>query len=133
MSFIQKLTKDTQDGIWDGGWKYTEASDTYAFNVTKHYLSGLNFSIVKNNKLIIFPNGYGIEYSKESLIQLKNAVDVSLERTVDSDIKEYLSKDKDSITERPPLLPVNKDLNLNKKLENEIDKEMGAKNNEDKE
>ena len=91
MNFVQKLTKDTQDGIWDGGWKYTEASDTYTFKVPKHYLNELNFSIVKNNKLIIFPNGYGIEYSKESLIQLKNAVDVSLERTVDGDITFYLS------------------------------------------
>jgi hypothetical protein len=77
--------------MWDGGWKYTEASDTYTFNVPKHYLSGLNFSIIKDNKLIIFPNGYGIEYSKEFLAQLKNAVDISLERTVDSDIKMYLS------------------------------------------
>jgi hypothetical protein len=91
MNFIQKLTKDTQDGMWDGAWKYTEASDTYTFNVPKHYLSGLNFSIVKNNKLIIFPNGYGMTTSSEVLEQLRDAIVISLERTVKDDIKMYLS------------------------------------------
>jgi sugar-specific transcriptional regulator TrmB len=46
---------------------------------------------VKNNKLIIFPNGYGMTTSSEILEQLRDAIIISLERTVKDDIKMYLS------------------------------------------
>jgi hypothetical protein len=88
MNFIQKLIKDTTKGDWDGNWKY--AGDSYSLQKQKHYLSGLNFSPIKF-PVIIFPNGFAVEYDKASLESLKKAVDESLERTVDEFIKLYLA------------------------------------------
>lgn len=91
MNFIQKLTEDTLNGNWDFHWKYTDSSKTYSFNVPKHYLTGMNFSLEKDADMIILPNGFGLIYSKESLIALKNAVDTSLENTADKSTEMYLS------------------------------------------
>jgi hypothetical protein len=93
MNFIQKLTEDTLNGDWDFRWKYNDGSKTYTFNVPKHYLTGMNFSIEKDADMIILPNGFGLIYSKESLIALKNAVDASLENTADKSTEMYLSNE----------------------------------------
>lgn len=91
MNFIQKLTEDTLNGEWDFGWKYTDSTKTYAFNVTKHYLTGMNFSLEKDPEMLILPNGYGLIYNKEAMVALRDAVDVSLESTADQSIEKYLS------------------------------------------
>jgi hypothetical protein len=91
MNFIQKLTEDTLNGEWDFGWKYTDSTKTYAFNVTKHYLTGMNFSLEKDPEMLILPNGYGLIYNKEAMVALRDAVDVSLESTADQSIEAYLS------------------------------------------
>jgi hypothetical protein len=89
MNFVQKLIDDTNNGDWDFVWKYNDGSKTYTFNKTKHYLSGLNFSLENNNPLIIFPNGYGLK--TDLLSELESAVLQSLERTVDTSIEMYMS------------------------------------------
>ena len=91
MNFIQKLIQDTNNGMWDYYWKYSEGSDSYTFNKVKHYLTGLTFSLIKDKTLIIFPNGYGMRYSEELMKQLRDTIDISLERTVDDSIKTYIS------------------------------------------
>jgi len=88
MKFVQKLIDDTNNGDWDFKWKYSDGSQTYTFNQPKHYLSGLNFSLTANKKLLIFPNGYGLETTL--LENLKKAIDVSLERTVDESMRLYV-------------------------------------------
>jgi len=88
MKFVQKLIDDTNKGDWDFKWKYSDGSQTYTFNQPKHYLSGLNFSLTANKKLLIFPNGYGLE--TPLLKNLKEAIDVSLERTVDESMRLYV-------------------------------------------
>jgi len=88
MKFVQKLIDDTDNGDWDFKWKYSDGSETYTFNQPKHYLSGLNFSLLANKKLLVFPNGYGLETNL--LENLKKAIDVSLERTVDESMRLYV-------------------------------------------
>jgi len=88
MKFVQKLIDDTNNGDWDFKWKYSDGSQTYTFNQPKHYLSGLNFSLLANKKLLIFPNGYGLETNL--LENLKKAIDLSLERTVDESMRLYV-------------------------------------------
>ena len=88
MKFVQKLIDDTNKGDWDFKWKYSDGSQTYTFNQPKHYLSGLNFSLLANKKLLIFPNGYGLETNL--LENLKKVIDVSLERTVDESMRLYV-------------------------------------------
>ena len=89
MKFVQKLIDDTNKGDWDFKWKYSDGSQTYTFNQPKHYLSGLNFSLMVNKKLLIFPNGYGLETNL--LENLKKAIDASLERTVDESMRLYVA------------------------------------------
>jgi hypothetical protein len=91
MNFIQKLTQDTLNGNWDFHWKYVDGTKTYTFNVPKHYLSGMNFSLEKDSDMVILPNGYGLIYDKNALKALRDAVDVSLENTADKSIEMYLS------------------------------------------
>jgi len=91
MNFIQKLTQDTLNGDWDFKWKYNDGSKTYTFNVPKHYLTGMNFSLEKDPDMVILPNGYGLIYDKNALKALKDAVDVSLENTADKSIEMYLA------------------------------------------
>jgi hypothetical protein len=90
MNFIQKLTQDTLNGDWNFSWKYNDGSKTYTFNVPKHYLTGMNFSLEKDPDMVILPNGYGLIYDKNALKTLKDAVDVSLEKTADESVKMYL-------------------------------------------
>jgi len=89
VKFVQKLIDDTNKGDWDFKWKYSDGSQTYTFNQPKHYLSGLNFSLMVNKKLLIFPNGYGLETNL--LENLKKAIDASLERTVDESMRLYVA------------------------------------------
>jgi len=91
MNFIQKLTQDTLNGDWDFKWKYNDGSKTYTFNVPKHYLTGMNFSLEKDPDMVILPNGYGLIYDKNALKALKDAVDVSLENTADKSVEMYLA------------------------------------------
>lgn len=91
MNFIQKLIQDTNNGMWDYCWKYSDASDSYTFNKTKHYLTGLTFSLIKDKTLTIFHNGYGMRYSEELMKQLRDTINISLERTVDDIITTYIS------------------------------------------
>jgi len=79
------------DGKWNFSWKYNDGSKTYTFNVLRHYLTGMNFSLEKDPTMLILPNGFGLIYDKESLLALKNAVDISLENTADECIEMYLS------------------------------------------
>jgi hypothetical protein len=90
MNFIQKLIDDTDKGDWDFSWKYSDGSKSYTFQVPKHYLSGMNFSIDNDPNIMIFPNGYSIKYDKSLLAKLKDSIDKSLERTVDECVKLYL-------------------------------------------
>ena len=93
MNFIQKLTQDTSSGMWDFIWKYSDGAKSFTFNKQKHYLSGLSFSMEKDNDLLVFPNGFGLNVGKEALTELKNVVILSLERTVKDSISTYLSGD----------------------------------------
>ena len=91
MDFVQKLTEDTMRGDWDFCWKYSDGATSYKFSKPKHYLSDMNFSIEKDAEAIVFPNGYVITYPKEELVQLRDAVNISMERTVDECIALYLA------------------------------------------
>jgi hypothetical protein len=91
MDFIEKLIVDTYKGDWDFFWKYSDGASTYSITKPKHYLSGLNFSLDKDETLITFPNGYGLMCPKEQLRQLRDEINLSLERTVDECIQLYLA------------------------------------------
>jgi hypothetical protein len=94
MEFLEKLIADTQAGKWDFNWKYSgEGSDTYSFNRPKNYLSGLNFSISKDKKAIVFPNGFIVTDEEATLKRLRDAINISLERTVVTIIGSYMSGD----------------------------------------
>lgn len=91
MNFIQKLTQDTLNGNWDFHWKYNDGSKIYTFNVPKHYLTGMNFSLEKDQDMIVLPNGYGLIYDKSAMKALRDAVDLSLENTADKSVEMYLA------------------------------------------
>jgi len=91
MNFIQKLTKDTLSGMWDYDWKYSDGAKSYTFNLTKHYLSGLTFSIDKDPGAVVFPNGLLVRVEGEDLIGLRDACDVSLKNTFEDSVKRYMS------------------------------------------
>jgi hypothetical protein len=97
MGFIGKLTEDTANGLWNFTWKYNEGSNTYTFVVPKHYLNGMKFSITKNEKgkfldfyNLILPNGFGLSYSKDVMLQLEKAVLASIEETVRISLGYYM-------------------------------------------
>ena len=91
MNFIQKLTQDTSSGMWDFIWKYSDGAKSFTFNKQKHYLSGLSFSMEKDNDLLVFPNGFGLNVGSEAIILLMASVIDSLERTVRDSVETYLS------------------------------------------
>jgi hypothetical protein len=51
----------------------------------------MNFSIISDPELLILPNGYGLIQKKDSLVKLRDAVNVSLERTADECVRLYLA------------------------------------------
>jgi hypothetical protein len=88
MNFVQKLTEDTKNGMWDFAWKYNDGSQNYTFNKDKHILRGMNFSLTE--PMMIFPNGYVIYYKEDLMKNLAKEIDVSLERTIDESIVRYM-------------------------------------------
>lgn len=97
MNFIDKLISDTLNGDWNYSWIWS--NDKYTFKVAKHPMSGLNFQIeyggkkgaLSEKQLLIFPNGYGVEYPSDIILKLKEAIDLSLENTVVDTQKNYIN------------------------------------------
>ena len=91
-SFLQKLINDTTSGDLDGVWKYVDSSKTYSFVIPKHYLNGMNLSLENNFGSIIFPDGFMMNYTKENINQLIKVINISLQRTVETWMLQYLSE-----------------------------------------
>lgn len=91
MTFLEKFTKDTMDGMWDAEWGYKDGSKIFSFTKPKHYLSGLTLGFNSKDSEIIFPNGYSIICKKEELSKLIDAILVALERRVDKCTQDYLA------------------------------------------
>ncbi len=97
MNFIDKLISDTLNGDWDYAWIWS--NDKYTFKVAKHPMSGMNFQIeyggkkneVLDEQVLVFPNGFGNSFSKDKMLELQEAITVSLERTVVDSKKNYLN------------------------------------------
>lgn len=104
-AFIQKLIDNTNSGDLDYVWKYTDASDTYTFVIPKHYLSGMKFSLQDEPDLMIFPNGLGVNFGKSDLNILRDVIDVSLERTVDTSMSLYTKEDTADVQTSDPTQP----------------------------
>jgi hypothetical protein len=91
MNFIEKLIEETTNGNLDFSWKYNDGSKMYTFKIPKHPLNETSFSLVKDPELIVLPNGCGIDYSKDLLRKLRDAVDQSIIRTADTIMADYVS------------------------------------------
>ncbi len=97
MNFIDKLISDTLNGDWDYSWIWS--NDKYTFKVAKHPMSGMNFQIeyggkkneVLDEQVLVFPNGFGNSFPKDKMLELQDAITVSLERTVVDSKKNYLN------------------------------------------
>ncbi len=92
--FLNKLIRDTNDGLWDGVWSVNSAGNIYSFVAKKEILTNSTFTLDLDNKgkelnsgIFIFSNGYGITI--ENLIGLRDIVLKSLERTVITKMKLY--------------------------------------------
>ena len=91
MKFINQLTSDTNEGVWDDTWNYKDGAKTYSFIKAKHPLSGLTISTAKSDTLMIFPNGFGIVCEKSELENLRTAILSAIERYVDKCTNDYTS------------------------------------------
>lgn len=126
--FLQKLIENTNSGDLDFVWKYNDGSKSYTFIIPKHYLSGMNFSLEKDFGLLIFPNGFAIEYSKENINQLKDSINISLERTVETSIKMYVGETSSDISTSNPDSPQSTDSKKPGNKNNINDKKIIKKN-----
>jgi len=96
-SFIDTLIERTLNGDLDYVWHWS--NDKYTFQLTKHPLSGLNFTLeyggkkgeISDNQILVFANGYGIEYPTDKILELQDAIIESLERTVIDSQKNYVN------------------------------------------
>lgn len=97
MNFIDQLIFDVKSGMWDYVWTWN--NEKYTFIPVKHYLRGLNFTLEYGGKKgslsdvqnLIFPNGFSVQYPLDKILELKESVDESLERTVIDSQKTYLN------------------------------------------
>jgi hypothetical protein len=124
-SFLDKLIEDTNNGDLDFVWKYNDGSKSYTFVLAKHYLSGMTFSLEKDSELLVFPDGFAVQYSKEDIIRLRDSINLSLERTVETSIRMYITKVSNDVSTNNPTAsqppdsneqPVDKSKPANKKI-----------------
>ncbi len=92
--FLDKLIKDVRQGLWDGGFSVNSNGTMYMFIAPKQILTKSNFSLDIDGKgkeldsgVFVFSNGYGVSF--ENLVELRDVVLESLERTVVQDMKNY--------------------------------------------
>lgn len=92
--FLNKLIQDTKSGQWDGAWAVNSNGSIYTFIAPKQILTKSNFSLDVDGKgrelnsgTFVFANGYGVIF--ENLIELRDVVLESLERTVVQDMRDY--------------------------------------------
>ncbi len=92
--FLSKLIQDVRDGLWDGGFSVNSNGTIYTFTAPKQILTKSNFSLDVDGKgkeldsgVFVFSNGYGVSF--ENLVELRDEVLISLERTVVRDMHNY--------------------------------------------
>ncbi len=92
--FLSKLIQDVRDGLWDGGFSVNSNGSLYTFVSPKQILTKSSFSLdidgkgkELNSGVFVFSNGYGVSF--ENLVELRDEVLISLERTVVQDMHDY--------------------------------------------
>jgi hypothetical protein len=133
MNFIEKLIEETINGNLDFVWKYNDGTQMYTFKIPKHPLNETSFSLAKDPGLIVLPNGCGVDYSKELLKQLRDAVDQSIIRTADTIMRDYVSGEiKKQLEEDKKKEEASKSENNVNELEVEVEKKTVKKIKEEK-
>ena len=99
-AFLQKLKENSQNGSLDFVWKYNDGTKKYTFVIPKHYLNGMSLDF--SGGIINFPNGAAIVFDESEMSELKKVLDISIDRTVQTSMTQYVSENPDQVQTSDP-------------------------------